>query len=417
MRRSYATLACFVVADLVACGPGADHKTPTNGTQAPPDATQAPGDDASLANATPVGTPETPAPIYPTIGGVSIATQFFFRPSSGAWSTLKLTNYVEGCLLQQQSDSHKAGSKYFQIELDGSGLTSLVPGTYPTNPGLDGTLYSEISLREVDANCVVTKTLASGAVTLTAASATSLVGTFTATFATLGTVTGAIDAAACAATPVTGAQQCGPAGSTTPVTYPTGTVTQGTPATLEAQAVGAYAQIGSTCPAGSDWTGHAMFLCPGGHLRAAGKLGNTTELMCGTYTASPAVYPSCTDKVGCFPKVKITAKDTLTLNGQSNVDPSYTASLLLRQDSSPVALWRSAACTNGSSGYVVMVRIAQDVGTDYCVSSACSATGATAGSYGQCGTDCDCGKCWYCESNTCRFGGEGPLGCYRGCSG
>ena len=32
-----------------------------------------------------------------------------------------------------------------------------------------------------------------------------------------------------------------------------------------------------------------------------------------------------------------------------------------------------------------------------------------------CGTDCDCGHCWYCEDGTCRYGGEGPFGCFRGC--
>lgn len=36
----------------------------------------------------------------------------------------------------------------------------------------------------------------------------------------------------------------------------------------------------------------------------------------------------------------------------------------------------------------------------------------------QCGTDADCGRCWYCEKsgsgNICRYGGEGPYGCYRG---
>jgi hypothetical protein len=34
----------------------------------------------------------------------------------------------------------------------------------------------------------------------------------------------------------------------------------------------------------------------------------------------------------------------------------------------------------------------------------------------KCGTDCDCGRCSYCESGTCRYGGEGPYGCYRGCN-
>ena len=25
-----------------------------------------------------------------------------------------------------------------------------------------------------------------------------------------------------------------------------------------------------------------------------------------------------------------------------------------------------------------------------------------------------CGRCWYCENGECRYGGEGPFGCYRG---
>ncbi len=33
-----------------------------------------------------------------------------------------------------------------------------------------------------------------------------------------------------------------------------------------------------------------------------------------------------------------------------------------------------------------------------------------------CQTDCDCGRCNYCEGGECRYGGEGPYGCYRGCS-
>jgi hypothetical protein len=33
-----------------------------------------------------------------------------------------------------------------------------------------------------------------------------------------------------------------------------------------------------------------------------------------------------------------------------------------------------------------------------------------------CSTDCDCGRCNYCEGGECRYGGEGPYGCYRGCS-
>ena len=45
--------------------------------------------------------------------------------------------------------------------------------------------------------------------------------------------------------------------------------------------------------------------------------------------------------------------------------------------------------------------------------------GGGGGGDDQCGTNCDCGHCWYCEKqssgNVCRYGGEGPYGCYRGC--
>ncbi len=45
--------------------------------------------------------------------------------------------------------------------------------------------------------------------------------------------------------------------------------------------------------------------------------------------------------------------------------------------------------------------------------------GSPGGTSGQCSTDCDCGHCGYCEKSggkgTCRYGGEGPYGCYRGC--
>lgn len=45
--------------------------------------------------------------------------------------------------------------------------------------------------------------------------------------------------------------------------------------------------------------------------------------------------------------------------------------------------------------------------------------GGSGSTSGQCSSDCDCGHCSYCEksgsSATCRYAGEGPYGCYRGC--
>ena len=53
-----------------------------------------------------------------------------------------------------------------------------------------------------------------------------------------------------------------------------------------------------------------------------------------------------------------------------------------------------------------------DVDVEDCTKGTCSSGGTGAI---ECGTDCDCGRCWYCDDGTCRYGGEGPYGCYRGC--
>lgn len=49
-----------------------------------------------------------------------------------------------------------------------------------------------------------------------------------------------------------------------------------------------------------------------------------------------------------------------------------------------------------------------------------SSSGGNMSTTQACGTDCDCGRCSYCEksggSSACRYAGEGPYGCYRGCN-
>jgi hypothetical protein len=199
-----------------------------------------------------------------------------------------------------------------------------------------------------------------------------------------------------------------------------GTTTAGQPpSNLSARAVGAYSQIDSTCTGASYRSGFAAFLCPGGRIRAAGFAGSSTELMCGSYTTTAPSMPNCTDKVGCYAKVHATVKDTLVLSGQTDVDPSYSVTMLMLLEEMNTygadILMMESPCTDGSSAYVYLGRVSGNVSSDDCVSSACPAPG-TASGYGTCGTDCDCGRCWYCESGTCRYGGEGPYGCYRGCT-
>jgi hypothetical protein len=194
-----------------------------------------------------------------------------------------------------------------------------------------------------------------------------------------------------------------------------GVLTDGKPTSLSAQSVGAYRQSGSFCSTGSPWNGYGFFLCPGGRIRGAGTMDGATELVCGSYTVTPPSIPDCTDKVGCYAKVHVTAKDTLIEGGQQDVDNNFKFDMMFipKTTSGVSRLARPAPCSDGTNNYLTIDRIAADVTGDYCVSSACPASGATA----SCGGDCDCGHCWYCESGTCRYGGEGPYGCYRGCSG
>jgi hypothetical protein len=190
---------------------------------------------------------------------------------------------------------------------------------------------------------------------------------------------------------------------------------------LQARAVGAYTQVGSTCSGGAKMTGYAMFLCPGGKLRGAGSFGNATNLQCGDFTVSAPVYPSCTDRYGCFPKVSATVKDTLILGGQTDVVSGFQFWMYVIPSQGSDYLYRSTPCSDNTSGDILLKRIAVDVTDNYCHSAACPQAGGSTGGSGTCGTDCDCGHCWYCDksggTSTCRYGGEGPYGCYRGCGG
>ena len=210
-----------------------------------------------------------------------------------------------------------------------------------------------------------------------------------------------------------------PTGGGTGGTGGNGTVTPGTPTTLDALVVGGYVQNGSTCAGGTALNDYAMFLCPGGRILGAGTTNTSTNLFCGSYTTAPPVYPSCTDKVGCFAKVNSTVKDTLVLGGQTNVEPNFQFQMLVAAGTNGrPELLRGTKCDDGSDGHIILKTVAGNVNSDDCVSSTCPAPGGSnPGEYGSCGTDCDCGRCWYCESGTCRYGGEGPYGCYRGCSG
>ncbi|MCK5806511.1 MAG: hypothetical protein KAI66_27020, partial [Lentisphaeria bacterium] len=116
-----------------------------------------------------------------------------------------------------------------------------------------------------------------------------------------------------------------------------------------------------------------------------------------------------------FPKVSATVKDTLIFGGQQDVEYGFEFDMYLTTDGDDTYLYKGTQCSDQSSGFIVLQRIAFDVTENYCHSDACPQDGGSTGGSGSCGTDCDCGHCWYCESSTCYYGGEGSYGCYRGC--
>lgn len=184
---------------------------------------------------------------------------------------------------------------------------------------------------------------------------------------------------------------------------------------LQASFVGAWQTVSHGCASGSP--NYAVFMCPGGRFRGAGEATSDgsrfTELMCGTYTTNGPSYPDCTDLLGCFPSADASFKSTIILGGGSDI--ANESRTLWLSDQNHVIMYGS--CNDGSRTQMVMARALGEVGDTDCYSDACPApSGTTTGAYGSCGTDCDCGHCWYCESGQCRFGGEGPYGCYRGCS-
>jgi hypothetical protein len=158
------------------------------------------------------------------------------------------------------------------------------------------------------------------------------------------------------------------------------------PLTTEQTVVGAWSG-GAVC--GDSSLSFYYFLCPGGRLRGAEIVGDYEFVACGTFSAVgttvntdygvvAVIDPTFTDE-SHWQWAYSSSADTLTLDGNCAVEMYRAVGDVTEEDCN------STACTEGGSGPAT------------------------------CGTDCDCGRCWYCESGECRYGGEGPAGCYRGC--
>ena len=165
------------------------------------------------------------------------------------------------------------------------------------------------------------------------------------------------------------------------------------PLTLEQQVVGAWAASG-TCQ-GSEVT-IGEFICPGGRVRGAQSFDNFDFLVCGTWTAEDP------DQVESRVQL-ISVQDPSDPGNQDVLAQPFT------YDAESDQLTLNIACN------IPLQRLEGGVTEEDCESSVpgCNNDGGS-GPIG-CTEDCQCGRCWYCESGTCRYGGEGEFGCVRGC--
>jgi hypothetical protein len=153
--------------------------------------------------------------------------------------------------------------------------------------------------------------------------------------------------------------------------------------TLEQAVVGGWSGSGTCQDTELEF---GWFLCPGGRLRGFERAGDINFLDCGTWRVEGDL-------------VKFSGTSTDTIIGDEGPMPEWEAN------------YEGGQLFVGACN-VPLSRVQGTVGAEDCTGGACSAGGTGDVS---CSIDCDCGRCWYCESGTCRYAGEGPYGCYRGC--
>lgn len=141
------------------------------------------------------------------------------------------------------------------------------------------------------------------------------------------------------------------------------------------------------------WVTSAAF-CPAGRYRGQlyfepndGSTANEVARYCGTF--------SCTTG---DPVATVTTKwlDGTTESGTLNFHYRYGYLWLGDMSGEPIPYWP----------------LTNELTEDDCVTTDCTAGGT--GTITGCSGDYECGRCWYCDNGQCRYGGEGPYGCYRG---
>ncbi|MDH5445841.1 MAG: hypothetical protein OEY52_09810 [Gammaproteobacteria bacterium] len=180
----------------------------------------------------------------------------------------------------------------------------------------------------------------------------------------------------------------------------------------KAMVVGGWAYYGSANK-NTPWIHANYFICPSGGMKG---IEETSDYVAGkqlVYLAEGKWNVTKTSYAGleAYPTIHLNYTTTTSVGGVKDSGPGLLgggdAEMIYVADSDTIQYWFN-------SGWHVMKRLIdgsnKEVDDSYC--------GTSSSSTKQCGTDADCGRCWYCDksggSSQCRYGGEGPLGCYRG---
>ncbi|HJL39803.1 MAG TPA: hypothetical protein RMG48_00735 [Myxococcales bacterium LLY-WYZ-16_1] len=139
-------------------------------------------------------------------------------------------------------------------------------------------------------------------------------------------------------------------------------------------------------------------------------------------TGSGIVSDVPASMIGNGGDIQVAAGDALLMETGNLFRTDYTSTDTVLGESereSKDYLYDASTDTLSEGCPIVLRRAVGEISEEDCESSVCSEWGSGPV---ECRTDCDCGRCWYCEeiggeNGVCRYGGEGPAGCFRGCSG
>lgn len=200
--------AALFMGSVVACSSSSSETASPDAADSATDGSVAEaGVDASMDTASPPA-PSGAATVSGPFGGKTLAVKdvFAFQDPTTVDAgtrqdlTVKITDYLGACGLAMANDSHKANASYLKLEVKQLSASPIGPGTYPiessTDAGTNG--YAEASFKIYDAACAVTSTKASaGSITIGAASASEVTGTFQLTIGA-DVVSGSFTAPVCA---------------------------------------------------------------------------------------------------------------------------------------------------------------------------------------------------------------------------